>query len=117
VTQTYEAAAMPLIGRWFIGALPAPLQLNPYEAQPMAKSPAPPAAKSSDFVTWTQVVTLIMVMIAVVGGGFTWMHVDMSDLKSGITDLTKQVSGVREGVGVTNQKLDDFIQEVRRGRR
>jgi hypothetical protein len=84
-------------------------------------------AKASDNVTWTQLAVIVVVMIAVIGGGFAWLHSDASDLRTAMIGLTKEVSttredlvkaisGVREQAAVTNTKLDTLIDETRKRR-
>jgi ABC-type transporter Mla subunit MlaD len=74
--------------------------------------------KTSDVVTWVPLGIILGLAIAAVGGGFVWLKSDItgfrSDFNTQITTLTTQVSGVREGVAVTNQKLDDLIRETQR---
>jgi outer membrane murein-binding lipoprotein Lpp len=77
---------------------------------------------------------LVVLAIAVVGGGFTWLHSDLGDLRTDIRDirgsvatisgrlqdtredLVKSVSAVEQQAATANTKLDSLISEMQRRR-
>jgi hypothetical protein len=73
-------------------------------------------AKSVETVSWTQFATLVVVLVAVVGGAFAWLHSDIDGLRLNVTDLTKQVGEIRGSVERTNGKLDIIVQELQKRR-
>ena len=83
--------------------------------------------KTSDSVTWVQLGILISAAIAIsglsVGGGFAWLHSEVSDLKTELHDtgdkLNVAITSVATQAAATNGKLDVLIQETQRtsGRR
>jgi hypothetical protein len=98
--------AAPLAGRFDKGAGGASSSL-PTEGPDMPKT---------ENVSWTQIATLIGLMIAVIGGGFVWLHSDMDGIKSNIVGLTNQVSEIRGEVGKTTGKLEIVVQELQKRR-
>jgi hypothetical protein len=87
---------------------------NPYQGYKRLEETDMP--KSTEVVWWPQFIALIAVMIAVLGGGFAWLHSDMSELKGNFVDLTKQISDVRTEVGRTTGKLEIIVQEIQKRR-
>lgn len=70
-------------------------------------------AAKPDAVTWPQfswiVGILILILVAVLGVGFGWMHGDISS-------LTTKVSQIEVNTAITNTKLDALIAEAKRHR-
>jgi hypothetical protein len=99
-------------------------QLTPYQN---LKSEGRPMAAKSDAVTWGQFGVLIGAALGIatitVGGGFAWMHSDLSDLKVEIhqtrTDLTNAIGEVAKQAATTNGTLNLLVIETQRngGRR
>jgi hypothetical protein len=114
--SAYEGVAAPLTNGEIRGALLSVPQPSPYHD--LNSTEELPMANKVELVSWHQFATLIAVMIVVIGGALVWLRTDLSNINSTLTnemsDLTRQVSGVREGVAVTNQKLDDLIRETQR---
>lgn len=80
-------------------------------------------AKASDTVTWIPLGIIFTIALAAIGGGFVWLRSDVTgirgDFNTEINRIATQIAGVKEGIAVTNQKLDDLIRETQRngGRR
>ena len=77
-------------------------------------------AKKSDSVTWTQLNTLIFIVTAALGVGFSFLHGDLTDLRTDFSVLNKDVTAIREqtaGIGPrldnVNQRLEAMLQEMR----
>jgi hypothetical protein len=90
---------------------------NPYRRSTFEETDM---ANTTETVSWTQFMVamglLVTVMIAVIGGGFSWLHSDMGDVKKNLDEITKQVSDVRVDVGKTGTKLDIITQELQKRR-
>jgi multidrug resistance efflux pump len=82
-------------------------------------------SRSPDAVSWSGINTvfaiLLTVSVAVVGGGFAWLHSDLGDMKTdvgdtrnSVTTVTDKVSAIATQVAVTNTKLDTINDELRK---
>jgi hypothetical protein len=118
MTDMYWEGAAPLVTGGAIGSAFSPIA-NPYDPSTREKV----MARASDAVTWTPFGIVLALAVAVVGGAFAWVRSDLGDFRKEVHDdfqsVVTQISAIREGIGTTNQKLDDLIKETQRngGRR
>jgi len=69
---------------------------------------------NSDYLTWNQFSVISGIVVIVIGGGFYWLHDDMSNVRSSVDSVKDQVTAVREGVATTNGKLEIIIDELKK---
>jgi hypothetical protein len=63
------------------------------------------------------ITTLLSIGLVLIGVIYSSLRSDIDDLKKSSTEMTKTIASVDKQAAVTNQKLDDILQELKRPRR
>jgi hypothetical protein len=83
------------------------MAINPY-FEVRKRQPMP---KTSDNVTWPQLLGLVGLAVVVVGGAFAWLHNDIGDIKIDVREIRMSANDVAKQAALTNQKLDILIKK------
>ena len=115
-TAAYEVMSWP-VDRWAaqVAMRTAPLAMNPYRRlSPQGASDMAKQRTHPDAITWSQLSVIAILLVAAIGGGFAWLHSDMTTLNATVRTMAQDIGVVRVEAARTNEQLKILIEEVRK---